>query len=167
MFDVSFPNNDFTQMIEMTARDNARGYVRPMTASADPRPSVRSAELGREVVTTEPLTMDEKNELDRMAREAGIQDERLGNIEETGGAYATMEEALAAGASVHPPAQAASLGAQVGRPTRASVLAPANTASTLRVPRLPNFQNVQGIDLIRGVVYVDDMEFPISSSWRS
>jgi len=32
------------------------------------------------------------------------------------------------------------------------------------VPRLPNFQNVQGIDLIRGVVYVDDMEFPISSS---
>jgi len=102
MFDVSFPNNDFTQMIEMTARDNARGYVRPMTASADPRPSVRSAELGREVVTTEPLTMDEKNELDRMAREAGIQDERLGNIEETGGAYATMEEALAAGASIRP-----------------------------------------------------------------
>lgn len=156
MAEVEFPDNDFTRMIEMTAEDNRRG-VRGV-ASATPLPTVQSADLGK-VVEQVPMTEAERAELDRLAVEAGIQDERLGSAgPEPAGSY-TMEDAIAAGAPV-----AANLVPEYN----ARALNPARERMTAReyigsrsVPRFPDFLRVEGINLIDGFALVDGMKFDV------
>jgi hypothetical protein len=189
MAGVEYPVNDFTRMIESVSRANASGMRAPVVADGEPAPSVRTPAMRRPVpVIEEPLSAQEHAELNRLAIEAGVQDPRLGNVNEgpTGGmggdasqdkyANMSMEEILAEGASVHQPAAAPS--AAPGNPvmTRQNrnglIGASRQTARefigrtepapvVIQQPRLPNFKNVQGIDLITGDVFVDDMAFKI------
>lgn len=138
---VHHPSNILTQAMDRVAEMNRGGVPRSAgVASATSPPTARSADLGTEV----PLSEAERAELDAKARAAGIVDPRLGPAPE--GAYPSLDEAIAAGA----PARSA-------RITQDRVTVP-----PVAVPRLPNFRNVQGIDLLRNRVLVDDMEFPIT-----
>jgi len=182
MAGVQFPENDFTKMIEAVSRRNAvTGGGPGLPPTGEPQPTVRSADLGRvieqNIVPVEPLSPQEVFELNQAAIAAGIKDERLGNVDagfaaEGGDAsqdqYANMsiEEVLAAGASVRAPVAAVpSIGVPtvVTRQNRLGVVAPTGyptqAPAVIQPPRLPNFRNVQGIDLVSGVVFVDDMEF--------
>lgn len=173
---VEYPHNALTEMMErvsmLNAANRGRAGVSPAHTGAAP-PSVQSAAMREVQPIEEPLSAEERAELDAKARSLGIVDERLGNtapIGPQGGdpsqdVYANMsiEEVLAAGASVRPanapvpmtrtnPQQAAALQRQATPPA---------TVTATPQPRLPNFQNIQGIDLQLGVVYVDDMPFRI------
>lgn len=159
---VEYPRNELTEMIERVAQGNRSGVHGGVPTSAEPRPSVQSAAVGREVVppVEEPMTLEERMELDRLAREAGVQDDRIGSTPAPGG-YATFEEAMAAGAPVNPPAIPPPVSPQQRTGHRETLVRTVERNQSPPPPRLPNFKNVQGIDLISGVVYVDDMEFPI------
>jgi hypothetical protein len=97
-------------------------------------PASRSAAVGKEV----PLSEEERTYLDRKAQELGI----IPAPEGDGGAYTSMDAALAAGTPV-----------------------PGQHNSPVRDPhgvvKLPDFTKVDGINLILDVFYVDGMEFPI------
>lgn len=160
---VQFPSNDFTRMIEAVGRQNAAGGGVSGIASGEPQPAVRSRALGRVVEQTAPpeapLSPQEVFELNQAAIAAGVHDDRLGNAgaAEGGGTaqdqYATLEEALAAGSSVRVPVVPPGSGTRHASDPRLTN-PPAPSA-----PRLPNFKNVQGICLITGAVFVDDLEF--------
>jgi len=161
MSGVVYPKNDFTQMIEAVSRRNVAGGGIP-NLPGEPLPNVRSAGLGQPVEndpTNQPLSAQEIMELNAAAAAAGVKDERIGTADaEPVGGYGSLEEAMAAGMPVNAPSVAAAVSAAEvvrQRQPRASVV------QTVVQPRLPNFRNVQGIDLITGVVYVDDMEFKI------
>lgn len=163
---VEYPTNALTRLIEGTASQNQSGVRHSGVASATPVPSVRSADLGRPVEEDTPLSLEERQELDRLAQEAGIKDERLAQDESLGGQYGTFEEALAAGAAADlEPVYTAS--ALAHRENYAEATAQARARMNRRAepqapPRLPDFRNVEGIDLLRNVVMVDGMEFAIT-----
>jgi hypothetical protein len=164
---VEFPENNFTRMIEEVSRRNQEtGGGRGLPMSADPRPSVVSASLGREVPAAPaplPLSAAEKAELDRLAIEAGMIDERL-DTTNAAPQYATLEDAIAASLDGTP--AAIDPAREITREVWSSAGRPLNAPSprarpVVTVSRLPNFKNVQGIDLILGVVYVDDLSFEL------
>lgn len=128
-------SNPFTRMIERV--QSAGGLVEsPVTGSA--LPSVRTAAMN----TPPPLTIEEREELDAKARELGL----LGDEPEgEANPYPSLEAAISTGAPVE------------SRVTAREFLA----SRSASFPRLPDFAQVGGIDLIRGVVYLDGMEFPI------
>lgn len=148
---VDYPNNEFTQMIEQVGHRNRTGVSG--VASAAPLPTVQSADMGLVVDDpAQPLSPERKAELDRLAIEAGVVDERL--PADVGGQYASLDEAVRAGRSV-----------EVTRVSGTSI--PAGTYASLVtpvVPRLPDFSRVQEIDLVDGVVVVDGMTFPIPAA---
>lgn len=140
MSSVDFPRNEFTEMIERVSKMNQGVRSAPVTAGD--LPTVRSAAFGEPTVVPAVLSEEERAELDARAIELGILPPADGTPPEA--AYATMEEALAAGAPVN-------------RPPNPAAKSP--VVSSAVTPRLPDLTRVQGIDLVRGVVYVDDMEF--------
>lgn len=140
------PQNDFTQMIADVARLNASG-ARSGPVSAGAAPTVRSAALGTMAPDPPPLTAEEQAHLDAKARAIGI----LSPDPTSEGPYGTLEEAMTAGAPMNPPVQA-----QAATPVQAQ-----RSIHPVGPTRLPNFKHVQGIDLIRNVIYIDGMEFPI------
>jgi len=152
-----YPDNEFTRMIEMTRAENAGS--RPGVASATPMPTVRSADLGREVVDPPPLSPAEIEERNRLAREAGVVDPRIGPTE-TPGPYASLEEAVAVGAPV-PMTAREFIGAQKQAPldVRELYMRPGRVIGLGPVSRMPDFRNVEFIDLKLGVVRIDGMEF--------
>jgi len=120
--------------------------------TGEPLPSSRSAAVGREAVALPPLTIEERAALDAKAAELGF-----GPAAEEQGPYGSFEAAAAAGAPVeqeYVPQADRAYAAITGR----------DTARVVEIPRLPNFQNIGGIDLIRDVVYIDGMEFPITKT---
>lgn len=164
-----YPQNELTEMIEEVARLNAAGgggarrMPAPGPVSAEPGPTVRSAAMGQPVAPLPPLSPEERMELDQKARELGIMprdDEPVGEV------YATLADAIAAGASVHPPVAVpppnppGSLGAALTPRERAQFPQP----TVVRMTRLPDFKKVQGIDLIRGVAFVDSLEFTMDAA---
>lgn len=153
---ASYPENPWTQMIEETRRLNEAGGMRSAgPVSAGPEPTVRSAAMGQPVVELPPLSPDERAELDAHARELGLMP---GEVQEEGSKYATLEEAIEAGRSVHPPAPVGQPMDPTDRPTASQFLARARVVETTR---LPNFSKVQGIDLVRSVALVDGLEFAL------
>ena len=163
MSGVVLPKNDLTRMIELVARRNAAGVAGVPLVSGEPLPSVRSASLG-EIVdaadagTDQPLSAEEIAVLNQQAIAAGIRDERLGNAGAAPeGNYESLEAALAAGAPVRSPV----FDPPVVRHRGGSMQTHVQQTNAPAQARMPNFQNVQGIDLIEGVVYVDDMSFKI------
>lgn len=161
------PDNEFVRMIERTAQLNAQ-MGGGGAASADPRPSAASSALGREVVEQEPLTMEERHELDRKAVELGILPPEAIGITTVGeGEYATQEEALAAaGIDIN----AMDVAAPTADPTlvprrtpRMTTRMPAMPAQMriIETPRFPDFTKVQGIDLVQGEAFLDGMAFKI------
>lgn len=171
---VEYPKNDFTQMIERVAAGNRSGMRGGGLASAEPLPTVRSAELGTTVPDSAPtdpppLTAEERAELDARALELGIVDERLGNASAPGEApptYGSLEEALAAGAPVNAPPvpeDRATPASALPRPDRVSAREFIGRPQRIvQVPRLPDFGKIEGIDLVTNRVIVDGMDFPIS-----
>lgn len=174
---ASFPENDFTRMIDMTRGGNLSGVRRVGVASATPLPTVQSAALGRPVEEPPPLTREEREELDRQAIAAGVLDPRLGNQNTDGtpagvqNNYASMEEALAAGAPVNaPPTSDPTESRQTAREFLAHNIARGQVDLTQRAaaqaailaPRIPNFRQVEGIDLVRNTVVLDGLAFPIT-----
>jgi hypothetical protein len=172
MAGVEYPQNDFVNMIEAVARRNAAGGGVP-GMTGEPQPAVRSRDLGqiieRNTVVDAPLTPQERHELDQAAIAAGIRDVSLGNTGAGAGdasqdQYGSLEAAMSAGASVRVPAPEAPSVEGAGlvltrQNQRGPVVRSAPPVLPPAPPRLPDFRNVQGIDLISGVVYVDDMEF--------
>ena len=147
MGEIEYPQNEFTRMIEDTASGNRAGGARRVgVAMATPMPTVHSADLGREVPA--PLTEMERAELDLLAVQAGVRDERLGPVEPgTPPTYATLDEAVAAGAPLNQPIPERRTAREfIGR----------------QEARLPDFRRVEGIDLLRNRAMVDNMEFPIT-----
>jgi hypothetical protein len=111
--------------------------------------------MGQPVVELPPLSPDERAELDAHARELGLMP---GEVQEEDSKYATLEEAIEAGRSVHPPAPVGQPMDPTDRPTARQFLARARVVETTR---LPNFSKVQGIDLVRSVALVDGLEFAL------
>ena len=146
---VEYPSNELTKAIEALGELNRSGMARGGVASATPLPTVRSAAFGE--VAEEPLTPEQIAELDLLAAQAGVKDERLGTTTETTqGAYKNMDEALAAGAPI----------------IRPSVPSPAALRQTAReyiadMKRMPDFNKVQGFDLLANVVLIDGVTFPL------
>lgn len=191
---ASFPENELTQMMEAVAqRNRAGGSLPPMRVgvpiSATPAPSVRSADMGQPVPDlTGPMTIEERQVLDRMALESGlIRGPVTGGIadaiENADVPYGSLEEAIRAGASVNADDEAIEAAALrhreptplweqqgVYQPIGARVpVAPRHAAREFiaaqpqaQLPRLPDFKKVQLIDLINGKVYVDGLEFELS-----
>ncbi len=160
---ASYPENPWTQMIEETRRLNEAGGMRSTgPVSAGPEPTVRSAAMGQPVVELPPLSPEERAELDAHARELGL---IPGEAEEQGSKYATLEEAIEAGRSVHPPAPVGQPTDPTDRMTAREFLARQENlpirARVVETTRLPNFSKVQGIDLVRSVALVDGLEFAL------
>ncbi len=148
---VEYPDNDLTRMIEALRSGNLAGSHGGGVASASPLPTVRSADLGRMTPDPPPLTFEEQEALDQQARAAGMSDHRLpeGVIAGSEG-YATMEDALAAGSPIERVAQVRIESRQTAR------------EFLRRSSRLPDFRNVEGIDLVKCEVLLDGMTFPIA-----
>lgn len=140
-------DNPLTRMIERAHQRNAGEARREVPVDAGASPSARSAAVGREVMP--PLSVEERAELDAKARELGV----LPSEEGVDNPYPTLADAMKAGSAVEGPPPPV-------EPVRqtASQASPRTVAGV----RLPDFTKVGGIDLIRDVVYVDSMEFPIS-----
>lgn len=159
------PNNALTRLIERASQRNEGMREVPVDAGASP--SARSAAVGR--VTEEqqlpPLTPEERAELDQKAREMGA----LPRGEGEEGQYDSLEAALAAGAPIPAPDAPVEV-RQTAREfiaTRGSAVQAMMGSGERQLalhPRLPDFTRIGGIDLIRNVVYVDGMEFPLPPS---
>ncbi len=143
---VEFPENDFTRMIERTREHNISGQGG--VASATPLPTVQSAVLGRAVVEAPPLSPEERERLDAEARKLGIMP---GSEADEKPQYETLEEAIAAGA----PVKSQDI---PDRMTAREFLGRSNH------PRIPDFRNVQSIDLVNGFVVVDGLSFKMDSA---
>lgn len=157
MAGVDFPDNDFTRMIEAVSSGNRSGLHREGVTSATPLPTVQSADIGREVTELPPLTEAEKVELDRLAVEAGVKDERIGtaSVLLIPGDYSTLEEAIKAGSPVNPPVSTGHV------PNAPQTVREVLSRSAPR-SRLPDFCRVEGIDLVHNKVVLDGMDFPIT-----
>lgn len=141
-----YPDNPLTRMIE---RASQRGVERrEVPVDAGTSPAARSAAIGREVELP-PLSPEERAELDAKAAELGILPEG-----QEDNPYSSMSAALAAGASVEGPATPSPVVERTHIQAIHKVVEPA-------LVRLPDFTKIGGIDLIRGVVYLDGMEFAI------
>lgn len=128
-------SNEFTRMIERVGGVQP-GYIEsPVIGSS--MPMSRSAAMN----VAPPLTSEERAELDARAMDIGVMDRPAGEE----GPYGSLEEAQNVGRSVQVPTSSHTPGRQI----------------VTGLPRLPDFAQVGGIDLIRGVVYLDGMEFPI------
>lgn len=143
-------DNPLTRMIERAKERNMGVERREAPVDAGASPSARSAVIGREVET--PLTIAERAELDEKARALGILPKEAGEDNP----YPTLADAMNAGSAV-PDEVPVPAGAWAGE-------VPVKKATVSAFPRLPDFTKVGGIDLIRDVVYVDSMEFPISKA---
>lgn len=195
---VTLPNNQLTQMIELIAARNAGQAVMPpsmmgVPIAGTPLPTARSADLGRPVMvpdvpmppTDRPLSAEEIEELNRAAVASGLVQgpvnpgiaNTLGTQDDDMGGYASLEDAIRAGASVGmsedetedaavrhrdpmPSTPVVRVRTPVGgqRVTPGSVR-PVRTAEEPALPKLPNFKKVQMIDLVNGKVYVDGLAF--------
>ncbi len=170
MSEVSFPRNHLTQLIDRVKEENqmygGRGPVES-TVSAGPTSTVRSSSLGPVVPSAPPMSEAENAEANAKLRALGI----LPPDPLADAAYGSLEEAIAAGA----PVDAINLEVQPHMTGSPSTLKtdhlfkrPGRTImvsaepSMPSAPHLPDFSKVQGIDLIRNVVYIDGMEFLIS-----
>jgi len=140
-------DNPLTRMIERAHQRNAGEARREVPVDAGASPSARSAAVGREVLP--PLSIEEREELDAKARELGV----LPSEEGVENPYPTLADAMKAGSAVEGPSVIATGGAP---------LPPLSKGQVVAGVRLPDFTKVGGIDLIRDVVYVDSMEFPIA-----
>jgi hypothetical protein len=185
---ADLPNNEWTQMIERIHARNQGGGAVPgeiavgVPMMGTPLPTVRSAELGRVLPADDPnrpLRADEIEELNQQALASGLVvgpvnpsiARTLGASGEDDAPYASMEEAIAAGAPVGADAAAVAEGAMRFRepspstpivPVRRPIPRPtAGAASVTHETRLPDFKRVQMIDLVNGKVWVDEMEFAI------
>jgi len=146
MSPVEYPDNPWTRLIERAAALNASGEYRGGggAASADPRPTVSSAAMGRETVVEPELTMEERAALDQKAVELGIMSpEDATFIPE----FTQQEDPLAAHLAAR----------KVGTSIATQRIVHEFTASA----RFPDFTRVESIDLVRGVVILDGMDFPI------
>ena len=157
MSGVSFPQNHLTQLIDRVREENqmygGRGPVES-TISAGPTPTARSSSLGPSVPVLEPMSDAENEEANKKLRELGI----LPPDPTADGAYGSLEEAMEAGMPVERPVVEQAIATH--RPVRP--MPNVSRTSMPDSPRLPDFSKVQGIDLIRNVVYIDGMEFAIS-----
>jgi len=193
---AAFPNNEWTQMIEAVRARNLRGAPMPADEGVPqvgtPMPTVRSAELGRPVAPPadnpdRPLTAQEIEELNQAALQSGLVvgpvNPSLARTLDGGGgsddtSYATLEEAIAAGAPVGADEAAVAEGAMRFRepmptsptiPVRSPRMVVGAQRQTARefiaaqpqLPRLPDFKKVQMIDMVNGKVYVDGLEFSL------
>jgi len=166
---ASFPENNWTNEIEEIRRLNEMGGRRGAgPVSAGPEPTVRSAAMGQSVPELPPLSPEERAALDEEARKLGL---IPGAQKEEGTIYGTLEEAIAAGQSVHGPittTQSATVNLNPDRMTALEFLARWDNlpvqARVVEMTRLPDFSKVQGIDLIRSVAYVDGLEFPLDAA---
>lgn len=159
---VQYPENELTRLIERAHQHNMSGAAGMGVAgvsNADPRPTVSSAALGREVPAEEELSAEQRAELDAKAIELGI----MTPSGETGSDnYGTLEEALATatnGIPVEDPVVALEKTLVPAPYGRRSVKLP--VARVVEIPRFPDFKEVQGIDLKAGTVFIDTMEFQI------
>lgn len=165
MTDVIYPDNPLTRAIETMSQLNREGGGGASFSSVDPPPTVRSASLGREtpiVPSAPPLTPEEQAEFDAAAAALGITDG--GGEAAPPPEYPTLEAAMAAGAPVRPPAGAPVQAHQTAREFLAQrrvgggqLMAPG------LLPRLPNFSNVEGIDLLHGNIVIDGLVFPMQT----
>ena len=135
-----YPDNPFTRLLERAAE---RTGPREVPVEAGASPSARSAAMGR--VSPPPLSPAEKAELDALAIEAGI----MPPEDREQGAFGSLDEALAVGSPVPRTVS-----------TRSLAMPPEPAAPMVR---LPDFKKIGGIDLFRNIVYIDSMEFPIST----
>lgn len=146
------PDNQFTRMIaEVAERNRGGGMDRvegPVTAGS--QPSVRSAAYGIQPEQA-PLTIEERMELDALAQQAGF----MPFNEEEDGPYQSLADAQAAGAPVAAPREDL-----VSRQSAREFRAP-SAVNALPYPKLPDFSQPGVLDLIRGVIYLDGLEFPI------
>jgi hypothetical protein len=192
---AELPNNEWTQMIEAVRSRNQRGTsLSPDELAAGvpvvgtPMPSVRSADLGKRVRQpvddpNRPLSAAEIEELNKAAIASGLVRGPVnpsiartlgGEVEDS--PYASLEEAIAAGAPVGADAEAIAEGAAAFRePTLVAPVIQVRTPVGMRrmtasespvgsaaaLPRLPDFKKVQMIDMVNGKVYVDGLEFAI------
>ena len=174
------PQNEWTLMIQaMEARKRGGGPMpdaEGVPIMGTPLPAVRSADLGRAttpmVPVPPPLSYEEITELNRKALESGVHPSQIPGFseEESMGPYASLEDAIKAGAPVGADEAQVAIGAQrfrepvpvfpppdAGRQTAREFVAARNAANS--VPHLPDFTKVQMIDMVNGKVYVDGMEF--------
>ena len=155
MSEVRVPDNEFTRMIAATTQHNRVGRVEePVNAGS--LPQARSAALG--VVPDVPLSADEVAERDAALIALGI---TPGDTSGEGTNYASREEAEAAGAPINQPReQLDALDLQISplfaRPGR---VIPVDGRPSF--PRLPDFSKPAVLDLGRGYIYLDGLEFPI------
>jgi hypothetical protein len=124
-----------------------------------------------------PLSFEEREDLDAKARALGLLPPLPG---EGQGEYDSYEAALEAARGPEAPASEAPTvdpvlamahNARLARAARLGAPAPrmeqpmfAAEPTVVEVPRLPDFQNVQGIDLKKGVAYLDSMEFELGEN---
>lgn len=188
---ADYPQNEWTQMIEAVRQRNQSGTALspdqiaagvPMTGT--PMPTVRSADLGRPVAQptdpNRPLSAAEIEELNQAALASGLVrgpvNPSVARTLDSGGLddstqYATLEEAIAAGAPVGADPDAIAEGAMRFRePMPSTPVIPVRTPvvrPTVRevvggqLPRLPDFKKVQMIDMVNSKVYVDGLEFTL------
>ena len=145
------PNNPLTRMLEDASRMRVEGR-REVPVNSGDLPSARSASIGRIVTDPPPLSPAEKEELDAKARELGL----LPPEGTESSNYVSQEAALQAGAPVERLTATEVIASQGGF---AKNRQPASFGGG--IPRLPDFTKVEGIDLLRNVIYVDSMEFSI------
>lgn len=150
MSEVRVPDNEFTRMIAATTQHNRVGRVEE-PVSAGSLPQARSAALG--VVNDAPLSAEEVAERDAALIALGI---NPGDDSGEGTNYASREEAEAAGAPVHTPREQLDAVDVYVRPGR---IIPVDGRPSF--PRLPDFSKPAVLDLGRGVIYLDGLEFPI------
>lgn len=127
------PRNPFTDLIERVAEVNAGGGRRGMVEAAVSSGAAPTVRSASLGPLPE-LTDAEKAERDAKLIELGI---------------------------LPKPAEVEQPEVQEQAPV-VSIAMNQRQVSKPEVPRLPNFARVQGIDLVRKVVYVDGMEFPVS-----
>jgi hypothetical protein len=155
MSEVRVPDNEFTRMIAATTQHNRVGRVEePVNAGS--LPQSRSAALG--VVNDVPLSAEEVAERDAALIALGI---NPSDDSGEGTNYATREAAEAAGAPVNPPREQldavdVTISPLFARPGR---IIPVDGRSSF--PRLPDFSKPAVLDLGRGYIYLDGLEFPI------
>ena len=186
------PVNDYTRLIELV---HARNQGVPVTlphsvgvpVSGTPMPSARSADLGRamEPPADRPLSPEEIDELNRQALASGLVQgpvnpslARTLETVEPDAQYASLEDAIRAGASVDMDSEQVEEAAQrhrepgappivrVRKPVGGAVV-PTGTVGrpvkeVLTLPTLPDFKKVQMIDLVNAKVYVDGVEFTVA-----
>ena len=186
------PVNDYTRMIELVHQHNQGVPVAlpqrvGVPIAGTPLPSARSADLGRAVEppVDRPLTPEEIEDLNRQAIASGLVQgpvnpgiARTLETVEPDAQYATLEDAIRAGAGVNMDTAEVEEAAQRHRapggppitrvrPPVGGQVVPAGSVGrtvkeVLSMPTLPDFKKVQMIDLVNAKVYVDGVEFTVA-----